>query len=124
MIYVSNCQTNGSLRIQINNAAGTTNVTSGITLTVLPDVNGDGIPDDAPTYLHLEQPHMVNGTNVVLQFNAASNRVYQIHSRNAFDPGANWSNIFSLTSATSNRVIMVTNSVPGVDRRFYRLVNP
>jgi hypothetical protein len=45
VLYIFNCQTNGSLRAQINNPAGQTNVTSGVTLTVLPDFDGDGMAD-------------------------------------------------------------------------------
>jgi hypothetical protein len=125
VIYVFNCQTNGSLRVQINNPAGVTNITSGITLTVLPDSNNDGVPDDAPTYLHLETPRFVNGTNVVLQFNAASNRVYQLHSRDALDPSAGWSNLASFPAVSNvNRVVLFTNNASGSNRRFYRLINP
>jgi hypothetical protein len=44
-ITVFNCRTNGSLRLSVNNLAGTTNISSGITVTVLKDFDGDGIPD-------------------------------------------------------------------------------
>ena len=43
-LIITNCQPNGTYRVAVTNLAGTVN-SSSIALTVLPDADGDGIPD-------------------------------------------------------------------------------
>ncbi len=45
VFIIFNAQTNGSVRLGVSNPAGQTNITTGLTLTVLPDRDHDGLPD-------------------------------------------------------------------------------
>jgi hypothetical protein len=47
-LIITNCQSNGTYRVVVTNLAGTVN-SSSIALTVLPDADGDGIPDSWET---------------------------------------------------------------------------
>jgi hypothetical protein len=147
------------LRVQVTNLAGFTNPPA-ISLTVLPDTDGDGTPDsweelygfsatnaadatldfdsdgvinrdeyvagtdptDAKSYLKLEPLILLGQTNVVLEFNAISNRSYTLQARDSF-PGGGWSNYFNVLPEVTNRVIRITNSV-AASRSFYRLATP
>ena len=69
------------------------------------------------------------GSRLSMSYLGSRNQGRPFDYANLYNPGAlwgyrRWSNIFTLSSATSNRVITVTNNVSGVEQRFYRLVNP
>jgi hypothetical protein len=97
------------------------------------DTDGDGMinrdeftagtdPNNPLSYLSVDQFRVV-GTNQVFQFSAVSNRTYQVQGSD--DLGTNaWITVQSVSSATTNRTISVTNSAPGVPSRFYRITIP
>ena len=48
LLVITNCQSNGTYRVVITNAAGSLN-SSSVALTVLPDADADGLPDSFET---------------------------------------------------------------------------
>jgi hypothetical protein len=107
------------------------------TLVFVPDADadpdGDGLtnaeefqagthPSDANSALRFSQIAVVNG-NVVLQFHASSNRTYSLLYKPDLDAAA-WSKLTDIPAHSTNRVVNLTNGVPGDPQRFYRLITP
>lgn len=107
------------------------------TFVLIPDANDDpdldGLtnweeylagthPQFATSALRFAQITAENG-NVILQFLASSNRTYSLLFKPALDAGQ-WSKLADISAHTTNRVVNLTNSVPGDAQRFYRLVTP
>ena len=97
------------------------------------DADGDGMtnleeylagtnPNDANSALRFSQVIAQNG-NVLLQFVASSNRTYSLLYKPALD-AAQWSKLTDIPAHPTNRVVNLTNSVPGDAQRFYRLITP
>ena len=95
------------------------------------DADGDGLsniqeywagtsPTDAASVLRLSAITSPDG-NLVLSFDAVSNRTYSVENRLSLETGA-WTNIANISSAPSNRTINITNALPPEDYRFYRLI--
>ena len=97
------------------------------------DPDGDGMtniqeylagtnPNNPASALRIQQITS-SGGSVVLQFLANSNRTYSL----LFKPSLNailWSKLTDIPAHPTNRVVTLTNSVPGDAQRFYRLVTP
>ncbi len=156
----SNVQATFTARVAVTNLAGST-ASSIVTITVIPDSDGDGMPDnyeianglnpssaagadgangdydgdgmtnhqeyiagtdprDPLNYLRFEPLQVESGTNTLLRFTAVSNRVYTVQTRDTLADTA-WSNLFNISAAATNRVLSLTNNLPGVPTRFYRL---
>jgi hypothetical protein len=82
-------------------------------------------PTDNLSYLKIDS--IAGGSEVVtVQFSAVSNKTYTIQYTGAVkDPPASiWTNLISIPASATNRSVTVTNTVPGVSRRFYRLITP
>ncbi len=98
------------------------------------DPDGDGLTN-LQEYLAGTDPHdplsalridsivlALDGTNVVLTFTARANRAYTVECAAALDSGA-WQSCYSLSAATTDRVIQLT--LPHSESlRFYRLRTP
>jgi hypothetical protein len=66
---------------------------------------------------------VANG-QVQFYFTAVSNKTYSVEYRDAI-ARAGWSNLVSLDSLLTNRVVWVTNGIPpAVLNRFYRVKTP
>lgn len=97
------------------------------------DPDGDGLtnweeylagthPNNSASALKFQQI-TASGGNVILQFLASSNRTYSL----LFKPTLNivqWSKLTDIPAHPTNRVVTLTNTVPGDAQRFYRLVTP
>lgn len=107
------------------------------TFVMIPDANddpdSDGLtnweeylagthPQFATSALRFAQISAQTG-NVILQFLASSNRTYSLLFKPTLD-AAQWSKLTDITAHATNRVVNLTNSVPGDAQRFYRLVTP
>ena len=107
------------------------------TFVFIPDANddpdGDGLtnreeylagthPNNAASALRFTQITATGG-NVTLQFFAVSNRSYSLLYKPSPD-AAQWSKLMDVPAHPTNRVVNLTNSVPGDASRFYRLVTP
>ncbi len=79
-------------------------------------------PNDAASALRFTQIAAQND-NVVLQFLAISNRTYSLLYKPTLDI-TTWSKLTDLSAHPTNRVVNVTNNIPGHTQRFYRLVTP
>src|SRR5262249_11542462 len=80
-------------------------------------------PTNALSVLHLDATALPPG-NVLLTFDAVSNRTYTIESRLVVDTSS-WTNTATFPSAATNRFIELTNSTgPDVIRFFRLLVQP
>jgi hypothetical protein len=77
-------------------------------------------PNDPLNYLRFEPLFVEGGTNTLLRFTAVSNRTYTVQTRDTLGD-TNWSNLFNISATATNRVLSLTNNVPGVPTRFYRL---
>jgi hypothetical protein len=107
------------------------------TLVFVPDADadpdGDGLtngeefqagtnPNDANSALRFSQIS-AQGGNVMLQFTAISNRTYSL----LYKPdlaAPQWSKLSDIAAHSTNRVVNLTNSLPGDPQRFYRLITP
>ena len=95
----------------------------GDTMTNLQEYMAGTDPKNALSFLKLEG-FISRGVNLLLSFSAVSNKTYTVQSSKSGDP-AIWINLISFDAATSNRVIVVTNSIPGVSApSYYRLQTP
>ena len=97
------------------------------------DSDGDGMnnlqeylagtnPKDGQSYLRVETGGAVS-KGVILQFNAASNRAYAVEYRDQVNV-APWQKLQGIPAAPANRVVRLTNAVPGSFQRYYRLTIP
>jgi hypothetical protein len=97
------------------------------------DPDGDGMtnweeflagtnPQNAASALRFQQIS-TQGGNVLLQFLATSNRTYSLLYKPSLNDGQ-WSKLTDLPAHPTNRVVILTNAVPGDASRFYRLVTP
>ena len=77
---------------------------------------------NAASALRFTQVTAVSG-NVVLQFLATSNRTYSLLYKPSLVE-AQWSKLGDVPAHPTNRVVTLTNNVPGDASRFYRLVTP
>jgi len=107
------------------------------TFVFIPDANddpdGDGFtnweeylagthPNDAASAFRLSQIAAQNG-NIILQFLASSNRTYTLLFKSSL-AAVQWSKLTDISAHPTNRVVNLTNTVPGDTQRFYRLVTP
>lgn len=107
------------------------------TFVFIPDANDDPDMDgltnweeflagthanDAASALRFTQVSAQNG-NIVLQFLAISNRTYSLLYKPALGE-VQWSKLTDIPAHATNRVVNLTNAVPGDLQRFYRLVTP
>ena len=65
----------------------------------------------------------VQGGSVILQFLATSNRTYTLLYKPTLN-AVQWSKLTDLGAHPTNRVVTLTNTIPGDASRFYRLVTP
>jgi hypothetical protein len=97
------------------------------------DPDGDGLtngeeylagthPHDASSALRFQQVSG-SGGSVMLQFHASSNRTYSLLFKPAWD-AVQWSKLTDIAAHPTNRVVNLTNPIPGDTQRFYRLVTP
>jgi hypothetical protein len=95
------------------------------------DADGDGLsnlqeywagtnPNNSSSVLRFNSISSQGG-NLLLSFDAISNRSYNIENRLALESGS-WTNLVAIPSAVSNRTLLITNSLPPENFRFYRLV--
>ena len=101
------------------------------------DLDGDGMstldeyyagtdPTDPESVLklHWAADNALSQGQVRFSFEAISNKTYSIEYKDTLMPG-DWSNLLSLDSLPTNRIIWVTNSLPtGVLNRFFRAKVP
>ncbi|HEX5221315.1 MAG TPA: lamin tail domain-containing protein [Verrucomicrobiae bacterium] len=107
------------------------------TFVFIPDGNddpdGDGLtnwqeylagthPQNASSALRFSQI-TASGGKVTLQFFAVSNRSYSLLYKPSLD-AVQWSKWSDIPAHATNRVVNLTNSIPGDASRFYRLVTP
>lgn len=121
-----------------------------VTLTVLADTDGDGLPDEWEAQ-YVGEPEIdsdfdgltnweeyVAGTNpldaqsflnivlanpVALQFHAVSNKTYTVQSRSSLTTQA-WTKLADLVAMPTNRLVTITNALDGQGMQFYRLATP
>lgn len=97
------------------------------------DPDGDGLtngqeylagthPNSATSALRFTQIATQNGS-IVIQFLASSNRTYSLLYKTSLG-AAQWSKLADISAHATNRVVTLTNTVPGDAQRFYRLVTP
>lgn len=79
-------------------------------------------PNDASSALRFGQIVAQNG-NVILQFLAISNRTYSLLYQPTLGT-SQWSKLADIPAYPTNRVVWLTNTVPGDAQRFYRVVTP
>lgn len=95
------------------------------------DADGDGLsnvqeyradtnPTNAASVLKLSSIEHLGGNQVRLTFSAMSNKNYTVESKNAFSDPA-WSTVVNVASVTTNRIVQVTNTVPALANRLFRL---
>jgi hypothetical protein len=78
--------------------------------------------NDPASALRFAQITAQNGI-VILQFFASSNRTYSLLFKPSLD-AVQWSKLTDVSAHPTNRVVTLTNTVPGDAQRFYRLVTP
>jgi hypothetical protein len=97
------------------------------------DSDGDGMsnreeyiagtdPRDPESYLKVDAFTAEPGS-VLIGFHAVSNRTYTVQYQDALSGGL-WLSLTNLPTATTNRLIQLTDREPGAASRFYRLVTP
>ena len=97
------------------------------------DADGDGLtnlqeclagtdPRDPTSTLKLVVAG-ADGSGLAFDFEARSNRTYQVQFRADLGVGG-WSNLLSLEARPTNRIVGVTNAVPGITKRYYRVRTP
>ena len=79
-------------------------------------------PQFATSALRFAQITAQSG-NVILQFVASSNRTYSLLFKPTLD-AVQWSKLTDIPAHATNRIVNLTNSVPGDAQRFYRLITP
>jgi hypothetical protein len=79
-------------------------------------------PNNSASALKFQQI-TTSGGNVILQFIASSNRTYSLLFKPAL-AAVQWSKLTDVPAHATNRVVTLTNTVPGDAQRFYRLVTP
>jgi hypothetical protein len=79
-------------------------------------------PNDPASVLRFSRIFVESG-NVILQFLAISNHTYSLVYKPALEL-AQWLKLMDVPASATNRFVNSTNSVPGEDKRFYRLVTP
>ena len=124
-----------------------------VTLTVVADGDADGLPDswesqyggnpsadpdldqqsnlqeyiagtdptDPNSYLKVQA--ITSSGGALLQFVMRSNHTYTIQTRNSWDL-APWQKVSDFPALPTNRLVTITNTVEGVESRYYRLVTP
>jgi hypothetical protein len=150
-LTLSNVQPNhaGTYRVVVTNAANQSGlVMDPVTLSVLPDSDSDGLPDeweaqyasepnaDADHDGHLNRQEYLAGTNpldaqstlrlrltspLVLEFDAVSNKTYTVQCRSSLATGS-WARLADFIAAPTNRAVSITNTA--ATSGFYRLVTP
>jgi hypothetical protein len=83
-------------------------------------------PCNAQSYLRVEVPAWggLGGSNVVIRFEAMSNKTYTVLFQAPLSPTNTWSRLQDVDSAPTNRTVRVLDASPGAGARFYRLVTP
>ena len=79
-------------------------------------------PTNAASGLLFQQITAQND-NVLLQFLASSNRTYSLLFKPALESPL-WSKLMDVPAQPTNRMVTLTNNLPGDAQRFYRLVTP
>ena len=79
-------------------------------------------PNNASSALRFTQI-TAQGGNVILQFLATSNRTYSLLYKPSLGE-LQWSKLADVSAHPTNRMVTLTNNVPGDASRFYRLVTP
>jgi hypothetical protein len=79
-------------------------------------------PNDPASALRFQQI-IAQGGDIILQFLATSNRTYSLLYKPAWEENS-WSKLVDMPAHPTNRVVTLTNAVPGDASRFYRLVTP
>jgi hypothetical protein len=161
-LILSNLTTSDNYLVTVANPAGI--ISKGyVTLTVLPDTDRDGLPDELELAMNYpvtnsqdgawdyDQDGMSNAAEVAagtdpkdrasvfrlvstnralgesslrFSFTAVSNRTYSVEYRDTLE-GTGWTNLLSLDSLPTNRLIWVTDQPPAaVWRRYYRAKTP
>jgi hypothetical protein len=95
------------------------------------DADGDGLsnvqeyladtnPTNATSVLKLSSIESLGGNQVRLTFSAMSNKNYIVEFKNAFSDPA-WSTVANVASAATNRTVQISNTVPALAHRLFRL---
>ena len=98
------------------------------------DLDGDGVsnyqeylagtnPTNAASFLKLTSDGLAPDGSIILRFTAVSNRSYSILSKPTINAGT-WLSISNILGVPADRIVIITNSVPGGGQRYYRLVTP
>jgi hypothetical protein len=99
ILVITNCQVNGSFRVVVTNLAGSVN-SSSVALTVLPDLDGDGLPDD------WESTYFGNPTNASATLDADGDGMI---NRDEFVAGTNPTNassVLKITRSTTDNTLL------------------
>jgi len=80
-------------------------------------------PQDPLSYLRIDAASLAGGGGVVLQFFAVSNKTYTVLYTDSLNR-APWTRLSDVGAARTNRTVALTNALPGVLGRYYRLATP
>ena len=75
------------------------------------------------TTLRLKASRPTGLGGVVFQFNAVADKSYSILQRSNVELGV-WQKWMDVEGVSTNRVVTITNTSAGVNRRFFRLATP
>jgi hypothetical protein len=116
VLVITNCQVSGSFRVAVSNLAGSVN-SSSVALTVLPDADGDGLPDA------WESTYFGNPTNASATLDADGDGMINSDEFVAGTNPTNAASVLKITRSTTDNSLLyfVAQTNPGSRHTLHEL---
>jgi hypothetical protein len=81
-------------------------------------------PEDARSFLHIENIRCDDSPAWRVQFFAASNHTYCVQATDALHPGANWHSVADVPAMATNRIVEIVRPITNSMLKFFRVASP